>query len=77
MMRWEWERWDEGDGFWGDGWVRVEWGKFGKGGKVGTYLAYLTLNMIFFLWEDGWLDGDLLIMQGLKNGIVDEMDVFG
>lgn len=54
----------------------MEWGKSGYGGKVGTYLAYLTLNMIFFLWEDGWLDGDLLVMHGLKNVIVDEMDVF-
>lgn len=61
MMRWEWERWDEGDGFLGmDG---LEWsGKnSGKGGKVGTYLAYLILKIIFFLWEDGWLDGDLPI----------------
>lgn len=47
--------------FWGDGWVGVEWGKSGKGGKVGMYLAYSTLNMIFFLWQDEWLDGDLPI----------------
>lgn len=75
-MRWEWERWDEGDGVLGmDGWSGVERGKSGKGGRYVPSLLYLERD--FFLWEDGWLDGDLLIMHGLKNGIVDEMDVFG
>lgn len=55
----------------------LEWKGENLGKEVAMYLAYLTLNMIFFLWEDEWLDGDLLIMHGLKNGIADEMDVFG
>lgn len=72
-------RWDEGDGF-GDGLGMDGLECSGKnlGKEVGTYLAYLTLKIIiFFLWGDGWLDGDLLMMHGLKNGTVDEMDVFG
>lgn len=36
MMRWEWERWDEGDGFLGmDG---LEWSGKNLGQEVDTYL---------------------------------------
>lgn len=42
--------------FFGDGWVGVERGKSGKGGKVGTYLAYLTLKIIFF-FVGRWMVG--------------------
>lgn len=55
----------------------MERGKSGKGGKVGTYLAYLEHDIFFCGKMDGWMGIYLLIMQGLKNGIVDEMDVFG
>lgn len=58
MMRWEWERWDEGDGFLGmDG---LEWKGENLGKEVPMYvpsLPYLTLNMIFFFvgrWMVGW-----------------------
>lgn len=56
----------------------LEWNGKNLDKEVGMYLAYLTLSRkVDFLWEDGWLDGDLSVMHGLKNGIVDEMDVFG
>lgn len=62
-MRWEWERWDEGDGFLGmDG---LEWKGKNLGKEVGMYvpryLPSLPYLEDFFLWEDGWLDGDLPI----------------
>lgn len=55
------ERWDEGDGFWGmDG---LEWSGVGKilGKEVDIYLGLPYLEHDIFLWEDGWLDGDLPI----------------
>lgn len=56
----------------------LEWSGKNLDKEVGTYLGLPYLeHYIFFLWEDEWLDGDLLMMHGLKNGIVDEMDVFG
>lgn len=39
----------------------MERGKSGKGGKVGTYLAYSTLNMIFFFC--GKMDGRMGIFD--------------
>lgn len=50
-MRWEWERWDEGDGFLGmDG---LEWS--GKNLDKEVHV-YLTLKIIFFVgrWMVGW-----------------------
>lgn len=62
----------------GEGWVGVERGKSGKGGRyVPTYLSLPYLEHYIFCGEDGWLDGDLSVMHGLKSGILDEMDVFG
>lgn len=56
----------------------LEWNGKNLGKEVGMYVPSLPyLEDYIFLWEDGWLDGDLSVMHGLKNGIVDEMDVFG